>query len=676
MTELTNLENLDLKREEFRKLENMLLNEKESLSLFLAELLKKVFSGINYIISIDMMMDESEESSAAVKTACKEFYHELHSENYEHSWANTAFAREMLPEKLSSLLSAIYYEAFQLPHLFRTGRMQEYENFLGLVNDLISKRKELGLNADSPQVFEVFLEIYRKYKIETLPYSTESDILKIFGVEDAPYEKVFAGKKPISETFLYNYGLEVDSLDLEYFNYVVAQEAALGEQADIFVKSFKEGLVRNATKCGTRNTIRIEYTMGQEPFLMATKQKLEKEGYVGYVTFINRIPENRQAAFDHKFDDALLFDESYKNLLIEHIAAAMEKHKEKLYSYLGIMFVESFGEAPYSFVSKETNLKMSPAQNELKQALASERMNLREKYLPSEETSFCIIGLPTSHAGAKLPEIFEATCRINAMANEDYEPVQQLVVDAADQGEYIIIKGCGLNETDMRIALPKIIDPSKQSNFVNCVAEVNIPIGEIFTSPQLSGTNGLLHLPDIYLDGFQYFNLRLTFTDGMISDFSCTNFDSAEENRAFVMENLLYPYESLPIGEFAIGTNTLAYVLSQKLDITRILPVLIVEKMGPHFAIGDTCFSHVEDVPFFNFLDGKEVIARDNEFCQKRKTDSKAGYTSVHTDITIPYDEIGLIAAVKSDGEMVKIIENGRFVLEGTDLLNKPFNEE
>ena len=41
------------------------------------------------------------------------------------------------------------------------------------------------------------------------------------------------------------------------------------------------------------------------------------------------------------------------------------------------------------------------------------------------------------------------------------------------------------------------------------------------------------------------------------------------------------------------------------------MPILIAEKMGPHFAVGDTCYSWQEDTPVYN-PDGKEIIARDN----------------------------------------------------------------
>ena len=72
---------------------------------------------------------------------------------------------------------------------------------------------------------------------------------------------------------------------------------------------------------------------------------------------------------------------------------------------------------------------------------------------------------------------------------------------------------------------------------------------------------------------------------------------------------MLYDHETLPLGEFAIGTNTTAYVFANKHDIVYKLPILIVEKMEAHFAVGDTCYSRAEDVYVTN-PDGKEIISR------------------------------------------------------------------
>ena len=47
-----------------------------------------------------------------------------------------------------------------------------------------------------------------------------------------------------------------------------------------------------------------------------------------------------------------------------------------------------------------------------------------------------------------------------------------------------------------------------------------------------------------------------------------------------------------------------------------------------------------------------------------------------HTDITIPYDELGEVSVVTMTEEVIPIIEEGRFVLAGCEELNAPFDQE
>jgi len=225
----------------------------------------------------------------------------------------------------------------------------------------------------------------------------------------------------------------------------------------------------------------------------------------------------------------------------------------------------------------------------------------------------------------------------------------------------------------MKVKLFEIKDHEKETNFTNCVADVNIPVGEVFTTPVLKGTNGVLHVEEIYLGDFNYKDLKLTFKDGYVSEYMCNNFEDEKTNKEYIKENLLFPYDTLPIGEFAIGTNTLAYVIAEKYNILDKLPILIIEKMGPHFAIGDTCFSWAEDTPVFNPLDKKEIISRDNEKSILRKKNVGEAYTNRHTDITLPYKSLGYINVITKDGEELEIIKDGRFTLLGTEELNKPF---
>ena len=199
---------------------------------------------------------------------------------------------------------------------------------------------------------------------------------------------------------------------------------------------------------------------------------------------------------------------------------------------------------------------------------------------------------------------------------------------------------------------------------------MNIPLGEVFTSPKLAGTNGTLFVENVYIGEFQFKNLKMEFTDGMVKEFTCENLADEEGNRKLVKQVIMKNHDTLPLGEFAIGTNTTAYAMGRKYGIVDRLPILIVEKMGPHFAVGDTCYSWAEDAPMYN-PDGKEMIARENEVSALRKTDVAKAYFSCHTDITIPYHELDSIVAYGADGNGVDIIRDGRFVLRGTEELNR-----
>lgn len=270
-------------------------------------------------------------------------------------------------------------------------------------------------------------------------------------------------------------------------------------------------------------------------------------------------------------------------------------------------------------------------------------------------------------------EIFDETIRLNTLDYKTYERIQATLIDTLNKAVYVEIKGMNGNRTDLRVALYPLSDPDRESIFENCVADVNIPVGEVFTSPVLEGTNGKLHVSRVFLNELEYHGLEIDFKDGMIADYTCTNFDSEEKNRDYIRANVLYHYDSLPMGEFAIGTNTTAYMTAKKYDIANLFPILIAEKTGPHFAVGDTCYSRSEEVKVYN-EDGKEVVARDNSISALRKTEPSKAYFACHTDITIPYDELGSIIAYSKAGDAYPIIENGRFVLAGTEELNEPFD--
>ena len=257
------------------------------------------------------------------------------------------------------------------------------------------------------------------------------------------------------------------------------------------------------------------------------------------------------------------------------------------------------------------------------------------------------------------------------MDSDCYERLQQMIIDVLDTCCCVRVSGAAGNQTELSIRTRLPEHPEVQTAYLNCGGDLNVPHGELFTTPLLTGTNGTLHVQDIYLRDVYFPDLILRFTDGYITDYACGGFDTPEAGRAYVREHLLQGHDTLTIGEFAIGSNTLAYRIAKEHDLFSRLPILLLEKMGPHIAVGDPCFARGEDAPIRNLLDHKQMCARENERTARRHEDLDV-YYNVHTDITLPYEQLAALIGVRPDDTEVAIIREGRFVLPGTEALNEP----
>ena len=488
--------------------------------------------------------------------------------------------------------------------------------------------------------------------------------------------------------YLYRMGEYVGVNERETAAYLNSlPQEKIDKMADTFSEGYRIGFVNTGKDLSKKSVVNIYYAMGFErivkkaienfakmglkPSIFRTSHSVITRGRNSQIGFFN-ISGNKQYVYDHRDDIGLVMDKQYVERKLEVMRTTYEQNKEIAAGYAGPAVIDIFGEKTFVPQAKPEAVKLSEKQEELLVAMNGRAGRLTNEYLPGDERSFTIIAYPVPAIGDQFEEIFRETVKINTLDYNLYQQIQQKLIDALDLGTSVHILGKGENRTDLRVQLHKLEDPEKQTNFENCVADVNIPVGEVFTSPQLAGTGGILHVKKVYLNGLQFRDLKLVFDCGQVIDYTCSNFKTEEENRKYIEDNILHHHPKIPMGEFAIGTNTTAYVAALKYGIADKLPILIAEKMGPHFAVGDTCYSWAEDTPVYN-PDGKEIIARDNEISEMRKDDVSLAYYGCHTDITIPYDELGSIRVIDDEGEMISIIENGRFVLPGTEELNRPF---
>lgn len=603
----------------------------------------------------------------------KELYQEIYRENYDSSFANPAYAVKCLGEEYGRILCYLYKKIRDL-----TGSIYRDEM------EIVILRMEL------------FIEVYNMFEdedelrydnLKDILYSFEKDNTEIFMEYSVDYavnpDNQFAvdivTKSNLSdERYLYQYGEHVGANEIKMAKYLNSlDQEKIDLLAHVYTDGYRRGFENAGKDLSVKETVDIRYNLGFERIVKSAIADFEKMGLkpVIYPGGYQTTMPNKQYWFDHKFDEALYLDKAFVKRKLEVARQAYEERKDIAGKMAGPAVIEIFGENPFEPENKKEAPALTEEQQKLSVRYRTEYMQIVQTYIKGDERSFTIIAFPIPEFGEKFEEMFDATVRINTLDAEKYGKVQQKIIDTLDRAEHVRVVGKGDNKTYLNVELHSLANPEKQTNFENCLADVNIPLGEVFTSPVLKGTGGVLHVSEVYLGELKYKDLEITFHDGMIENYTCKNFDTEEENRKYIKENLMFNHDTLPIGEFAIGTNTTAYVIANTFDVVYKLPILIVEKMGPHFAVGDTCYSFEEDVKVYN-PDGKEVIARDNEVSALRKTDASKAYFGCHTDITIPYDELGEIVAVTKEGEELFIIKDGRFVLDGTRMLNEPFGQK
>lgn len=607
-----------------------------------------------------------------LKELNKSLFEEIYSENYEESFANPEYAVKTLGEEYGKILCYIYTKNRGMIRNVYMGRLEEVVLQMELFTQIYN-------------YFEDVEQLEYDNVYETV-YSYEKDNTEIFTdlmIEDRinPDNKFAVDIVMNSDLndlrYLYKYGEHVGFNELkmaEFLNSLSQEE--IDRLAKVYTEGYRIGFINTGKDISNKGTVDIRYSLGFERIIRSAIFNFKKMGLepviyqVGYTT----TSPNRQYAYDHRYDDALYLDKAYIKRKLEVSRHAYESRKQLAGKMAGPAVIEIFGETPFEPENKKQAYALSEEQQKLKSEYITEYQTMVQEYIKGDERSFTIIAFPIPEFGDDFEQMFKETVKINTLDSEIYGKVQQNIIDALDQAEYVKVLGKDDNKTNMKVQMHDLKNPLKETNFENCLADVNIPLGEVFTSPKLKGTEGILHVSQVYLNDLKYNDLQITFEDGKIKDYTCKNFDTEEENKKFIRQNVMFNHETLPIGEFAIGTNTTAYMVAKKYHVVYKLPILIVEKMGPHFAVGDTCYSFEEDIKTYN-PDGKEIVARENEVSALRKTDIKKAYFGCHTDITMPYDELGEITAVRKDGSEITIIKDGRFVLEGTELLNEPLEE-
>lgn len=654
------------------KTEELLKNEDKKQEYYL--LFNKLAKNFLSFAELETNLDDNHFSNTTFENLKKEnltFFEDILPKNYDESYSNPTVSVNAFGDRFGQLMA------------YFSGRFRLYTKFAFThqVYLMFENNKMFIDTFDYVMNNEIDYESLKKIIVQLHYQDRTRDYINRYETENNPdyqfYTNIIMNDDLTDLRYLFKYGVYISDSEINMAKYMSNfPQTKIKMLAEALVKAYIRGIKRAGKIIGKRKTIGLLFRVGMEKLYREVIHEFEKNKFRVSIFRVQSTNANRQYSFDHKFDEALVINQEWFDNVLDGFKKGVEATKVLHQTFSGVALIMNFGEKPFSPENKSEILKLSEEQTKFHHKLSHEANLALNAYQPRTETSFTIIAFPSTDIGEKFEEIFDATIEVNMVDTDKYETIQQKIIDELDQTDTAHVKGKNGNQTDLVIQLQELKNPNKETNFVNSGSAVNIPGAEVFTSPQLKGTNGVLHVSETYQNGLLYKDLKITFKDGYVSEYSCKNFDTEEENNKYIEQNLLFPHKTLPIGEFAIGTNTKAYVFSRKYNILDVLPILISEKTGPHFALGDTCFARGEEAKRYNFYTKKLVTACDNEKSILRKTDKpEEAYTNVHSDIVLPFDDIEFISATKKDGTKIEIIKNGLFVLPGTEELNEPLIE-
>lgn len=468
------------------------------------------------------------------------------------------------------------------------------------------------------------------------------------------------------------YGVYIGKLeqDMCRFWYNLEQEK-LDKIANHIVDAFYHGFISQSRTIGNRTNIRVMYAIGQEALAQRVVDIFKCRGLEPIILMPSTTAYQGQCLVDHRYDFAGYLNSQCYDAQTDAYSVATERYREYIENTCGFIRIGTFGNevkpislCEYAYHPSQKTLKMYGS-------MITKNKNVESTILKPDTLSFCSVVFPDKRVGENFDEIFDGFMTLNTEESEPYELIQEKLITILDKCDQVHLIGMNGNETDLTVSMMQLENKDRQTKFLNCGGDINIPHGEMFTTPVLTHTSGLLNVNEIFLQNKYYKNLKLTFTNGRVTDYSCDNFEDINENKKYVFENLLNNTTNAPMGELAIGTNTLAYQMAKDFNLFSRLPILLAEKMGPHIAVGDPCFARGEDSPVYNLYSGKEMIARENEMTKERLENPNC-YVNFHVDITIPFNEMGSFIGIdtKANQEYI-IIKDGKFVPSVANKLNE-----
>ena len=382
-----------------------------------------------------------------LKVQNHELYQDILPQNYENSYGNPAYAQKMLGE---------YGKVFTFLYTELHG---------GIAYAFEKKAWDLTV------ILELFLEIYSAFAQEEIP--TEKQVKEILVsyvndyCQDMVEERIREAIDP-ENNFIVKLIMESDLNDLSYLyqsgEYVSENELKTAEfmnslsqkeiddMARTYTEGYRIGFITGRKDITRKKTVNIRYHLGFERMVKAAICQFEEMGlktviYRHALHAVNRRNQfrsgftggiaNPQFDYDHRQDCALFMDSDFVKRKLRAMQTSYDEYAELAAVHGGPAVIETFGEIPFSPVSKPESWTFTEAQQKQQLELDNESSQITNRYIKGDERSFTIIAYPVPEIGENFPEIFREIVKINTLDYKKYQKIQQTIIDTLDTCEWI-----------------------------------------------------------------------------------------------------------------------------------------------------------------------------------------------------------------------------------------------
>ncbi|MBF1011348.1 MAG: thermophilic metalloprotease, partial [Lachnoanaerobaculum sp.] len=433
-------------------------------------------------------------SCEELKDMQDELFYDLREDIYAGSVYNPDVLEKLFDKDFVSPLLSLGFEV-------RAALVSVYEGDLeGFVNILELFLQVYGIAMEGGSAKEIADAIYW-YASDYLDVTARKRIIESFTGSNRFFYNIIMNDDLSDLRYLFKFGEYIGSNEIntaKYLNSLDNETVRLC--AKTFVDGYRDGFFAMQKDISKRSVVSLIYNIGFE--------RIAKEAVIffedmGFEVVLQRKPYrladispvknrgicsggvNRQFEYDHKFDMNIFTKKAYLDRKLEVCKRTFEEIKEDMSKYGGPARMESFGEIEFLPVKKKCANEFSEKQNNLMTNYRNEMMLLQDEYIDTSGTAFCIIAwpLPSIAEDEKIySNIFDDIIRINTLDVAKYKDAQQKIIDALDKADTVSIAGGEGNKTSLTIKLHELKDATKETNFENCGADVNIPVGEVFTS--------------------------------------------------------------------------------------------------------------------------------------------------------------------------------------------------